>query len=178
MLHKICLIFLLFSHVYTFKSLCTFVVCTIHCWNVHKLWLCFSTIQLFHQPDFSYFVNLGYFSTKCIYIFWTRKLQNNIRKHSTWQNVQILFNVLKQIFYKIMKTTIMKVIITISVLSHACVCQLCIPKVTVELAYALCRSRISAEATEIQNGCLDKGLKIFFKYTHSFWNIVKIVWKC
>jgi len=39
------------------------------------------------------------------------------------------------------------------------VCQLCIYKVTVDWACALCRSRISADATEIQNGCPDKGLK-------------------
>ena len=58
-----------------------------------------------------------------------------------------------------MKKIIMKVIINISSLSHEGVCQLCIHKVTVKLACALCRSRISADATEIQNGCLDKGLK-------------------
>ena len=39
------------------------------------------------------------------------------------------------------------------------VCQLCIHNVTVDLAGALCRSRISADATAIQNGCPDKGLK-------------------
>ena len=37
-------------------------------------------------------------------------------------------------------------------------------KVTVELTYALCRSRISADATDIQNGCPDKGLKGVQKY--------------
>ena len=62
----------------------------------------------------------------------------------------------------------MKVIINISLLLFAGVCQLCIHKLTVDLACALCRSRISADATEIQNGCPDKGLKGVQKYTHSF----------
>ena len=39
------------------------------------------------------------------------------------------------------------------------VCQHCIYKGTVDLARALCRSRISADATATQNGCPDKGLK-------------------
>ena len=47
---------------------------------------------------------------------------------------------------------------------HAGVCQLCVHKATVELACALCRYRISADATEIQNGCLDKGIKGVQKY--------------
>ena len=47
----------------------------------------------------------------------------------------------------------------VSSLGHAGVCQLCINKVTVELYCALRRSMISADATEIQNDCPDKGLK-------------------
>ena len=42
-------------------------------------------------------------------------------------------------------------------LLHAGVCQLCLHKVTVDFACALCRSRISVDAAEIQNGCPDKG---------------------
>ena len=51
-----------------------------------------------------------------------------------------------------------------------------------EVTCALCRSRISTDASEIQNGCPDKGLKgvpkILKIYTHSFWTIIKIVYKC
>jgi len=82
---------LLFSHICVISSLCTFVVCTTHCLNVHKSDVAFSTIKLFHRTVFSYCVDLSYFQPNALtfsvllhntapHVITERNLQNNIRK--------------------------------------------------------------------------------------------------
>ena len=108
------------------SSLCTFVVCTTHCLNVHKSDVAFSTIKLFHRTVFSYCVDLSYFQPNALtfsvllhntapHVITEINLQNNIRKKILRDKMFKYYScVLKQIFYKIMKNKIMKVIINIS----------------------------------------------------------------